>query len=516
MNAQGRHLSSTLVRNALFGSGARVITLAVGLVMTPYLLVRLGADRFGIWALVAVVTGAAGLLDFSLKSAFVKYLSEAVALKNRAASAAILSTGLFAYALFALAVGVIFFLGSGAVLDVLNIPLPLLEEARHVFLVGVAGYLVSSVLSVFPAVCDARQRMDITNSLGVAALFTGACLTVLAVESGLGLPGVAWAQFVGIAAFYLSCIVAAGRISGPLGISYRAVSREWFLKLFAFGWRLHVSSMCAIVNRQLDKLILSRWAGLTTVASYEVALRAASNVGTLQPYLAAALLPASSQIHAAGQRERLQAVYRKSTRYLFLAGIPPFVYLAVHSRTAITAWLGEPNPVAALILICLVPGYLVNSLSNGMAFVCQGMGRPGIQARQSALQLGLNVILSLMLFHMIGPIGAPIGTSIALILGAAYFAWSFHPHLGIATLPLLRETASVPLAGSLLGVLVAWLLTGEMSEFGRADALLKLGASFAVFAAVATGFCLAVRYVGLSELKLVMSALRSHDKRVLP
>jgi len=515
MSSQGEYLSSTLVRNALFGSGARVITLAVGLIMTPYLLARLGAERFGIWALVAVVTGAVSLLDFSLKSAFVKYLSEAVALKDRAASAAILSTGLFTYALFALAVGVILYLGSGAALGLLNTPFPLLEEARHVFLVAVAGYLVSSVLSVFPAVCDAHQRMDVSNSLGVAALVAGTCLTVLAVESGLGLPGVAWAQFAGIAVFYLACIVAAGRISGPLGISLRAVSREWLFKLFAFGWRLHVSSMCAIVNRQLDKLILSRWAALTTVASYEVALRAASNLGTLQPYLAAALLPASSQIHAAGQRQRLLAVYRKSTRYLFLAGIPPFVYLAMQSKTFITAWLGQPNSTVTLILLCLLPGYLVNSLSNGMAFVCQGMGWPGIQARQSALQLGLNVVLSLSLFHMIGPIGAPIGTSIALILGAAYFAWSFHPHLGIATLPLLRETAPVPLGGSLLGVLAAWLLTGHMSEFGRADALLKLAASFAVFIAVVTGFCLALRYVGLSELKLVVSALRSHKKRVL-
>ena len=65
-------MSATLVRNALFGSGGRVITLAVGLIMTPYLLVRLGTDRFGVWALVTVVTGAVGLLDFSLKNAFDK------------------------------------------------------------------------------------------------------------------------------------------------------------------------------------------------------------------------------------------------------------------------------------------------------------------------------------------------------------------------------------------------------------------------------------------------------------
>jgi O-antigen/teichoic acid export membrane protein len=509
MSVEGRPIAATLVRNAFYGGGARVITLAVGLIMTPYLLSRLGAERFGIWALVAVVTGAVGLLDFSLRTAVVKFLAESVALGDRRVAGRILSTALLAYALFALLVGAAFFAAGSGLLSLFRIPPALAAETGRVFTLGVAGYLLGTVLSVFPALCDAHQRMDITNALGVVALLVGTALTVLAVEAGFGLPGVAWAQLAGIALFHLACIGAARRLAGPLGLALHHVDRTCFARLFAFGWRLHVSAMCGVVNRQFDKLILARWAGLGVVGAYEVALRAAANLGSLQPYLAAALLPASSQMHAAGRHDELLAVYRQSTRYLFLVGIPPFVFLALFSQPVVTAWLGAPNPLAALILACLVPGYLVNSLSNAMAFVCQGVGQPGIQARQSALQLGLNVVLSLLLLYLMGPLGAPIGTSIALVLGAAWFAWAFHRHLGLRTLPMLRESALLPLAASLLGAGAAWLATASMAATTRADALPMVAVGFAVFSLVVLAIYLGTRQLGWRELRMLVAAMRA-------
>ena len=133
--------------------------------------------------------------------------------------------------------------------------------------------------------------MDVTNSLGVAALLIGATLTVIAVEIGMGVRGVALAQLAGIALFHAGTVFAARRLADAIGISPRRVSRAWLSRMLPFGIKLHISSTCGIVNRQLDKFLLSRWAGLGFVTSYEIALRVAGNAGTFQPFLAAALLP---------------------------------------------------------------------------------------------------------------------------------------------------------------------------------------------------------------------------------
>jgi O-antigen/teichoic acid export membrane protein len=278
--------------------------------------------------------------------------------------------------------------------------------------------------------------------------------------------------------------------------------------LFAYGWRLHVSTVCTVLNRQFDKFLLARAAGLGSVATYEVAARAVGSVGTLQPYLAATLLPASSELHALDRIEDLRGLYRRSTSYLLLVGIPPFVFLASQSDAAITAWLGAPQPLAALFLLCLAPGYLVNTACNGMAFFCQGVGQPGIQARQSAWQLGINVVLSTLLLFAIGPLGAAIGTSIALIAGAIYFARHFHAHLGVSTWALLRESAAVPMLASFAGAaLGVWAVAGS-EAMQRGTALLQLGISGTLFSAVVAALYLASGQVGRVELRLLAGGLR--------
>jgi O-antigen/teichoic acid export membrane protein len=500
-------LGRTLVRNAVAGGGARAITLAIGLLMTPYLLHRLGETQFGIWALTTVVTGLAGVLDLSFKSSFIKFLAEMHARDDRAAHDRVVATSLAFYAMFGSVVLVLFALLGGGLLDLFRIPAALRTEAFDVFLIALIGTVIGGVLSVFPAMCDARQRIDLTNGLGVACLLLSTVLTIVALELGGGLRSVASAQLVGIASFYIASIALAHRITGPVRLSLSGVSWAAFRQQFAFGIKLHVSSTCAIVNRQLDKLLLSRWAGLGTVTSYEVGLRMAANAGSFQPYLAAALLPAASQLDATGNRDRLVSLYHRASRYLFVVGVPGFVFLAVHAQAVITAWLGQPETMAARMLQLLAAGYMVNSLSNAMAFVCQGIGRPDIQAWQSALQLVANIVLSVLLFWLIGPFGAPAGTSLALILGAAVFAARFHPVLGTSTAELLRAAALTPLALACAAALASWLVTARLDAVGRGDAILELALAGAVFGLVYLAGCWRAGILGREELAVLRSAL---------
>jgi O-antigen/teichoic acid export membrane protein len=489
------------------GGGARAVTLVVGLLMTPYLLHRLGEARFGVWALTTVITGVAGVLDLSFKSSFIKFLAEFHARGDGQAHDRVVATSVAFYTLFGIVALGLFVLLGRAALDLLRIPAALRAEAFDVFLIALAGAVVSGVLSVFPAMCDARQRIDLTNGLGVVCLLLATSITVVALEMGGGLRSVALAQLVGIVTFHAAGVALAWKVSGAIRLSLRDVSWAVFRRQFAFGLKLHVSSTCAIVNRQLDKILLSRWAGLGTVTSYEVGLRMAANAGSFQPYLAAALLPAASQLDATDDRDRLVALYHRASRYLFVVGVPIFVFLAVHAPAVITAWLGRPDPMAVRVLQLLTAGYMVNSLSNAMAFVCQGIGRPDIQAWQSAIQLVANLVLSVLLFRLIGPLGAPAGTSLALILGAAVFAARFHPVLGTSTAGLLRGAALPPVVLSGVAALGSWAVTARLEEGGRADALLELALAGAVFALVYLAGCWRVGLLGREELEVLRSAL---------
>jgi O-antigen/teichoic acid export membrane protein len=503
-----KSLEHALVRNAVFGGGGRLLTLAVGLVITPYLLHHLGPDRFGVWALVAVVTGLAGLLDPSLRSALIKHLAETDARGDRAGRDAVVTTALLFYLPLASVVLAGFFPLREPVLRLLRLPHELQAEAGDAFFIGLVGLALSWVLGIFPAIVDARQRMDLTNGLGVVCLVLTAALTIAAVENGLGVRGVAGAQVVGITIFHLGSVALAWRVAGPLRLYFKADDRRWYRRIFRFGLTLHVSSACAVVNRQLDKLLLSRFAGLPTVASYEIGLRVVANAGSFQPFLTSALLPAASHLQATGDITRLRELYLRSSRYLFTVGLPPFVLASVFAGDVITAWIGRPDPFAAAVLMLLTGGYLVNSSSNAMAFVCQGIGRPDIQARQSALQLVANILLSVVLLWWIGPLGAPLGTSLALLIGAVFFAVRFHPVIGTTTTALLRRAALAPAVAAGVAAGAAWIASSGMAAGGRAEALFKLLVGSAAFSAVYLGLCLAAGVVDRQDLRSLASAIR--------
>lgn len=490
------------MRNAVAGFGGRFATLAVGMLMAPYLLDRLGTDRFAVWALVSVVTGSLGLLDVSVRVPLIKFLAEG----DAARQSAIATNGLVFLLLVAGVMAALFGAASGYVTGWLAVPLPLQAEATLAFGLGVAGLAVGTALSLFPAICDAHQRMDVTNGLGIAALIGGALLTVGLVERGYGVPGAAAAQCASVAGFHLACIVAARRVAPHVAISPALLSGAWLARLMRFGGHVHAGTGCGVVAREFDKLLLARGAGLGFTAAYELGTKLVAGGATLVSALSAALLPAASRLAAGGQHDRLLALHRLSLRYLSLLSVPVFVFVAGHAGALVQGWTGTRIPLAATTVVLLAAGYLCVSLGSGMVRIAQGMGRQRLQTEQALVQLVANVACSLVLYRLLGPFGAPLGTSIALALGTLVLTIRLHRALGEPAWPLLRASVVPPALCATLALAAIWMAAPSLDVPGRL-VLWPLAIRGVAFAAAFAACCLLTRTIDPSEIRSLAGLL---------
>src|SRR5215210_496015 len=65
-----------LLTNAIANYAGQITTLAVGILLTPFILSRMGEAMFGVWVLVVAIEGLGELFDFGVTGSVVKYVAE--------------------------------------------------------------------------------------------------------------------------------------------------------------------------------------------------------------------------------------------------------------------------------------------------------------------------------------------------------------------------------------------------------------------------------------------------------
>ena len=98
----GPDVPRKIIRNTLYNSTARVLAIVIALILTPYIIHHIGGERYGIWAIIGMVTGYFGLLDLGVETAFVKYISEYHAKKEYQCINRVVNTGIIFYAFLVL------------------------------------------------------------------------------------------------------------------------------------------------------------------------------------------------------------------------------------------------------------------------------------------------------------------------------------------------------------------------------------------------------------------------------
>ena len=84
-----------------------LIGMAAVFFLTPFILARIGAEDFGLWALCLAVTGVLGVLDLGFSTAAVKYVAECAGNGRHEARNEALSTLLAVYTLLGVVVFVL-------------------------------------------------------------------------------------------------------------------------------------------------------------------------------------------------------------------------------------------------------------------------------------------------------------------------------------------------------------------------------------------------------------------------
>lgn len=413
----GAMLRARAVRHTGWNLAGVLLPLLVGLFAIPILTRQLGAARFGVLGLAWMLLEYFSLFDAGLGRATVRavaagrellraHLGRDGAGAGRELSATVTGSVVIQLLLGVLA-GLALAMAAPMVVErLLRAPQALAGEATRA--IRVLGATVPALMLglALRGMLEAAERFDLSNGIRIP-LSIGTFLVPAAVAmAGGGLPSIMVALLI---LRVLSVAVQAVVIRRALPGFMWCWPEEWsgVRALLAFGGWVAVSNVISPVLVYVDRLAVGGLLGAAALGYYTAPFEASLRLLVFPAAVVTALYPMASALLAAGDVERMRALYVGAVRVLAggMAGIA--IVGVVLAPELLSGWLGAEyaeNGALALRLLCV--GVLVNAVVHVPFAFIQAAGRPDIMARFHLLELAIHLPLTYWLVDRYGIPGA--------------------------------------------------------------------------------------------------------------
>jgi len=451
------------------GLGTEVI---VGVLLTPFVLHRIGATQFGIWVVVTAFTGYYGLLDLGTRNAITRFVARHNAHDDVAALNETVSTAFAAYLIvgtIALVVTTAAALMAGRIF---RIEAPLVPTAVQVIVVVGIGTALGFPLSIFGGVLEGLQRF---TTVGVAQAVMIVCrglVIVGAVQRGGSVVAVAIITTGGNVLAGALHAYFAYRACPELRIRLSGARRRRVRELADFGL---VTFWIGIANRlrfQSDALVIGALIALSQVTAFAVAARLVTYATEIVATMASVFTPIFTDLHARNATDDLIRVLQRGNLYSSFLAVPIAAGIVLLGRDVIRLWVGPAYEASATLMIIIgIPmcAYVAQSASTRVLY---GVARHQFLAKVLLCEGIANLVLSCALAPRLGLLGVALGTAMPLLVTSCLVI-PIHVSrtLGIPIHEYCASFVAPVLAG--IPLIVFWTLTaGVRDAVSAAPALL--------------------------------------------
>ena len=507
-------------RNVLATIAARVVNMARGVCLVPFLLARIGLEAYGIWTTIFILVTYVGLTTLGISNVYIKYVAEFNARKEYDRANSLLSTGLAVTIPLCGAVFLFYWLGWNWVAPFLHLPPAHAADGKEAVLIVLGVFLSSIALSAFGCVLYGTHQIASTQVFETASIVIECVLIVWLVCAGRGVRGLAEAYLARTVINDGLTIWWAKRKLKWLHLSPRLVSRESLKYVVHFGGLVQFQSMLSTFLNSVERVAAIEFIGVSAAGLLDVAKKWPTALSSVPTAFFATLLPAASHVDAASARKEwlgnLQELYLNGARYSNLCTATFVAAMALWSTPIMHVWLGPKLPMRE----ALIPLFVVFSLAMQFHMltgpgtsIFRGMGRVYEEFNYSVpnvLLLGVTLPVS----HWILGVWTPLGIGIAVAVATAGSACVLMCRvLFVLDLPLQRFLRVVILPGFAPYVaagLLAWpvaRLVAEMNRWQGAGVIAVVGLVYAVAVVASLHYWVLTNEEKQKGIKLVRQVL---------
>lgn len=459
-------LRDKVIKNTYYHLLSQAVGFFSPLILTPLIISKIGSVDYGIYVLVLGFIGSFGLLDISLSTSFVKFISQHYNKNDKENVLHVINTGFLFYVVFSAIVALTGYFLKDQLLSLVNIPTDKAKLADTAFNFGLVIFFMGTSFSIFNSILISLQQMYMgaIASIMVSILYFFTVLILLI--AGYGLLSIMTVQLVSIIISILITLILAKKALPYLRVNPRYFRIKWLRSMGSFGFQMQVSKFSTFVSEKYDEFLLGAFTNLTNVTMYNIGNKAASYGKFVPSQLIAPVPPVAAELSAKNESEKLKQLFIESTKYINTLSIPIFFFLFVFSYQIFEAWMGSGYETSAVILRILSAGYLANFiLSVPGNIIIPNTGKPKYQMFEGLIFLCVNLAASYILIKNYGITGAAAGNAVSAVIASGYIFITSNRFFGTNPFKLISINIIKPLIISFLCSISAFALYNFIQIF---------------------------------------------------
>ena len=431
---------------------------AVFLLLTPFLVRRLGLAVYGIWGLAVSLADWIPLLDFGLREALLKYVAAHQAKNDTAAARRTIEAVAFLYVGIGLlaALGVVaaawwilpHFVSTGADLKTL----------RTVFFILGASAVVGVPAGAMGSLLEGLQRFDILNVLRAGHQTLRFALVVVAVQLDAGVVGVAVADLVARFALHVARFVVIRRMYPELVPLPKPHFGEMD-RLFGLGMWNALRQAADVASLRVFEPILAAFGALPEVGAFYAGRRFAAVPAEAIVPLAGVLLPLASEMEAEGRHEALKRTLLETTKLALIVAVPFALIIGIGAPVIQSNWLSGRAPGTEIVMTIFSGVFVAVAAFLPSEAILIGLGNSRLVSLCTLSQLVLTVGLGVPFAASWGAPGlavaaliATLTTQVAVLIPAAASACGVSWRDGIARAFAPALVGGIPVGAAMYAV----------------------------------------------------------------
>jgi O-antigen/teichoic acid export membrane protein len=428
-----------------------------GLVIAPYLIRRLGAERYGVWALAWSFVEYFWLIDLGVRPAVVKLAAEYRALDNWDALNRLINTAVAYSAVMGALILTVVSGNAAAVARFFRI-----TDPSFPFLIQVvsASWAFGIVANVFAAALEGSQRFEITNRIVVIFIVIRGALLVLLVSLGYGLVEMGVALLATQMLMYAGFWVTFHREYPRVRFAAASVTRAQGAEIWRYARQLVSGVISLRLLQSALPSIIARGLPVENVTYFTVTQKVLDYGTEGSGRLGMITSPRASDWMARGYTDSLIRLARYGNRYSLCLWLAFATFLLVYAGPLFRIWIsGEFAAHASILIPPLLCGYTLWMGQSISASILMGIGR--FSAYSNSLLIEALVIIAgfAVVLPLWGLTAGAVVIAICMIANrcvnlAVIFCREFH----LSTPSFLRTIYVVPLALALADVLLFWMV----------------------------------------------------------